>query len=105
LGYRKPKGKDDNRQKEIRGGLPLGEVRKLWAPDALQRKETEIARAETLWKAEYLDACKRIVEANCRNQAISLIEGVLSVIEICTKPLARRTLPRVRGSAVVEGLR
>jgi hypothetical protein len=24
---------------------------------------------------------------------------------ICTKPLARRTLPRVRGSAVVEGLR
>jgi hypothetical protein len=25
--------------------------------------------------------------------------------EICTKPLARRTLPRVRGSAVGEGLK
>ena len=29
----------------------------------------------------------------------------MSEIGICTKPLARRTLPRVRGSAVGEGLR
>jgi hypothetical protein len=29
----------------------------------------------------------------------------LSVIEMWTKPLARRTLPRARGSAVVEGLK
>jgi hypothetical protein len=31
--------------------------------------------------------------------------GQMRVIEICTKPLARRTLPRVRGSAVGEGLK
>ena len=37
--------------------LPIGEVRKLWAPDALQRKDPEIARAEALWKAEFLDVC------------------------------------------------
>jgi len=29
----------------------------------------------------------------------------MSVIGIWTKPLARRTLPRARGSAVVEGLK
>jgi hypothetical protein len=28
---------------------------------------------------------------------------VVGEMGICTKPLARRTLPRVRGSAVVEG--
>jgi hypothetical protein len=31
--------------------------------------------------------------------------GIVSEIAICTKPLARRTLSRVRGAAVVEGLR
>jgi hypothetical protein len=46
--------------------LPIGEVRKLWAPDALQRKDPEIARAEALWKAEFLDVCKRIAGPNCR---------------------------------------
>ena len=40
--------------------LPIGEVRKLWAPDALQAKQSEIERAEALWKTEFLDACKRI---------------------------------------------
>jgi hypothetical protein len=28
--------------------LPIGEVRKLWAPDALQAKQPEIERAEAL---------------------------------------------------------
>jgi len=42
--------------------LPIGGVRKLWAPDALQRKEPEIAGAEALWKAEFLEACKRIAD-------------------------------------------
>jgi hypothetical protein len=46
--------------------LPVGEVRKLWASDALQRKDQEIARAEATWKGEFLDACKRIAGANCR---------------------------------------
>ena len=32
-------------------------------------------------------------------------EGKMSAIGIWTKPLARRTLPRARGSAVVEGLK
>jgi hypothetical protein len=45
--------------------LPVGAVRKLWASDALLTKETEIARAEANWKAEFLDACKRIAGANC----------------------------------------
>jgi hypothetical protein len=42
--------------------LPIGGVRKLWTPDALQRKEPEIAGAEALWKAEFLEACKRIAD-------------------------------------------
>jgi hypothetical protein len=46
--------------------LPIGDVRKLWAPDALQAKQPEIERAEALWKTEFLDACKRIAGANCR---------------------------------------
>jgi hypothetical protein len=42
--------------------LPIGEVRKLWAPHALEAKEAEIARAEALYKAQFLEACKRIAE-------------------------------------------
>src|SRR5208283_4195299 len=36
---------------------------------------------------------------------LDILSHRMSVIGICTKPLARRTLPRVRGSAVGEGLR
>jgi hypothetical protein len=43
--------------------LPVGEVRKLWAAEALREKDEEIASAEALWKSKLLDACKRIVEA------------------------------------------
>jgi hypothetical protein len=43
--------------------LPIGEVRKLWAPYALEAKDAEIARCEELWKAEFIEACKRIVGA------------------------------------------
>jgi hypothetical protein len=42
--------------------LPVGEVRKLWAPCALEAKDAEIARAEELYKAQVLEACKRIAE-------------------------------------------
>jgi hypothetical protein len=42
--------------------LPIGEVRKLWAPFALEMKDAEIARCEELWKPQFLEACKRIVE-------------------------------------------
>jgi len=41
--------------------LPIGEVRKLWAPYALEAKEAEIARCEERWKPQFLDACKRIL--------------------------------------------
>jgi hypothetical protein len=41
--------------------LPIGKVRELWAPDALEEKDVEIARAEGLYKAQFLEACKRIV--------------------------------------------
>ena len=42
--------------------LPVGEVRKLWAPEALREKDVEIAAAEARWKAKLLDACGRIAE-------------------------------------------
>ena len=44
--------------------LPIGEVRKLWAPDALLEKQPQIERAEALWRKEFLEVCKRIAGAN-----------------------------------------
>ena len=44
--------------------LPLGEVRELWAPDALKHKDVEIARAEELYRADFLETCRRIVKEN-----------------------------------------
>ena len=41
--------------------LPIGEVRKLWAPYALEAKDAEVARCEELWKPQFLEACKRIL--------------------------------------------
>jgi hypothetical protein len=40
--------------------LPVGEVRKLWAPDALRVKDFEIVRCEELYRPRFLEACKRI---------------------------------------------
>jgi hypothetical protein len=40
--------------------LPVGEVRKLWAPYALAIKDVEIARCEERYKTEFLAACQRI---------------------------------------------
>ena len=40
--------------------LPVGEARKLWAPDALKTKDVEIARFEELYRRQFLEACKRI---------------------------------------------
>jgi hypothetical protein len=45
--------------------LPIGDVRKLWAPEALQEKDVEIARAEALYRGAFLLACQRIAAANC----------------------------------------
>jgi hypothetical protein len=42
--------------------LPIGGVRKLWAPYALEAKDAEIARAEELYRAQFLEACKRMAE-------------------------------------------
>src|SRR5262245_40157431 len=44
--------------------LPVGEVRKLWAPDALKEKDVEIARAEDFYRADFLETCRRIVRGN-----------------------------------------
>jgi hypothetical protein len=44
--------------------LPIGEVRKLWAPYALKEKDVEIARAEALYGNHILEACRRIASAN-----------------------------------------
>jgi hypothetical protein len=48
--------------------LPVGEVRKLWAPYALEAKNGEIARAEELYKAQFLEVCKRIAEPSHPSQ-------------------------------------
>jgi hypothetical protein len=40
--------------------LPIGKVRELWAPDALEEKDIEIKRAEELYEERFLEACKRI---------------------------------------------
>ena len=45
--------------------LPVGEVRPLWAADALKEKDVAIARAEKLYRDDFLQACQRIAIANC----------------------------------------
>lgn len=42
--------------------LPVGEVRTLWASSALKEKDVEIARAEELYRADFLETCRRIVQ-------------------------------------------
>lgn len=44
--------------------LPVGEVRKLWAPDALKEKDVEIVRAEKLYQPHFLETCRRIVKGS-----------------------------------------
>jgi hypothetical protein len=44
--------------------LPVGEVRKLWAPSALKEKDVEISRAEELHRSDFLEACRRIANPN-----------------------------------------
>jgi hypothetical protein len=41
--------------------LPIGESRKHWAADALQKKDSEIAAAEAHWRGHALPACTRLV--------------------------------------------
>lgn len=41
--------------------LPVGEVRKEWSPDALQRKDKEIAEAEDFYRDSAIDAATEIV--------------------------------------------
>jgi Protein of unknown function (DUF2489) len=41
--------------------LPIGESRKHWASDALEKKDAEIAGAEEHWGDYALSACTRLV--------------------------------------------
>ena len=41
--------------------LPIGEVRQYWAPDALAKKDAEIARCEALHRQSALDAATHLV--------------------------------------------
>ena len=50
--------------------LPVGEVRNLWAPDALKEKDIEIARAEALYRDDLLQAARRIVIAKCSSDKL-----------------------------------
>ncbi len=45
--------------------LPVGEVRKLWAPSTLKEKDVEISHAEELYRSDFLDICRRIANPNC----------------------------------------
>ena len=44
--------------------LPVGEVRKLWAPSALKEKDVEISRAEEVYRSDFLETCRRIANPN-----------------------------------------
>jgi hypothetical protein len=46
--------------------LPVGEVRKRWAASALEEKDVEIARAEELYRTDFLETCRRIVNPPVR---------------------------------------
>jgi len=43
--------------------LPTGDIRKLWAPYALELKDAEFARVEERWKKGFLEVCKKIADA------------------------------------------
>ena len=45
--------------------LPVGEVRKLRASSALKEKDVEIARAQELYRADFLETFRRIVQPHC----------------------------------------
>jgi hypothetical protein len=42
--------------------LPIGDVRRLWAPYALEMKDAEFARAEARWREGLLEICKKLAE-------------------------------------------
>jgi hypothetical protein len=41
--------------------LPVGRVREYWAPEALARKDTEIAEAETFYRSDAREAAKSLI--------------------------------------------
>ena len=41
--------------------LPIGDVRQYWAPDALARKDLEIARCEAMYRESALEAASHLV--------------------------------------------
>jgi hypothetical protein len=41
--------------------LPIGDVRQYWAPDALERKDVEIARCETVYRERAIEAASNLV--------------------------------------------
>jgi hypothetical protein len=42
--------------------LPVGHVRSYWAPDALEQKDREIARAEGFYREAAVDAATRLIQ-------------------------------------------
>ena len=41
--------------------LPIGEVRRHWAADALATKDAELAEAEAFYRPQALEACVRLI--------------------------------------------
>ena len=56
--------------------VPIGEARKLWAPDALEEKEPEITRAGHCGKRSSSNLAKGMATACCCNPAITPITRV-----------------------------
>jgi hypothetical protein len=42
-------------------GLPIGDVRKLWAEEALVDKDRQVERAEDLYREGALEDCRKLV--------------------------------------------
>src|ERR1700730_858942 len=57
--------------------VPIGEARKLWAPDALEEKEPEITCSEHCGKRSSSNPAKGMATACCCNQALSPISSML----------------------------
>lgn len=49
--------------------LPIGEVRRLWDPDALREKDSEIAKFESHYREQALEICRRLIQKYEHNAA------------------------------------
>lgn len=51
--------------------LPLGPVRQYWEPEALRRKDAELAECETFFRDSAVKMCRALVERYSRPPALN----------------------------------